>query len=241
MDGPVKAWSYSTYGNFVRCAKRVYMEKVLKIPRPELKIPDGKDEHPMTRGSRIHDAAELYMTEGLELIPELNQFHEQFEAMRSLQDSDIVFAIEEDWAFTDKWLPTGWRSEDAWLRLKVDMLMLKESEALLIDYKSGRRYGNEISHMTQAQLYQLCTFIRYPELEHIEVEFWYVDVGEITRAKFTRNFGMQFLPLMTSKGEQITNEIRFDAKPSAFNCKYCPYGNEEGNGACKQAYSLLRK
>jgi hypothetical protein len=218
------------------------MEKVLKAPRPELKIPEGKLEHPMIRGSRIHDAAELYMTQRLELIPELSQFHEQFEAMRTLQASnDIIFAIEENWAFDENWIPTGWSSTDAWLRMKVDMLMLKETEALLIDYKSGRRYGNEISHMTQAQLYQLGTFIRYPELEHIEVEFWYIDVGEITRARFTRNFGMQFLPLMSSKGKEVTNEIRFDAKPAAFNCKYCPYGNEEGNGSCKHAYSLLKK
>ncbi len=106
----------------------------------------------------------------------------------------------------------------------------------IIDYKTGKRFGNEVSHMTQAQLYQLSAFLRYPELETITVEFWYLDIGLITQAVFTRDFGMQFLPLFNSKGLKVTEEISFTPKPSAFACKYCPYGKEEGNGICKFAY-----
>lgn len=239
MDRPVKAWSYSTYNNFQRCPHRVYREKVLRDPRPELVIPEGKTEHPMERGSRVHEAAELYMKEGLELIPELERFRENFETMRELQNcEDVIFCIEEDWAYREDWQPTGWHSEDCWLRMKVDMLMIRNDEAILIDYKTGRRHGNEISHMTQAQLYQLGTFIRYPELEHVTVEFWYTDIGELTQADFRRGFGMQFQPLFTQKGQQVTNAINFDPKPSAFACKYCPYGTEQGSGTCQFVYSL---
>ena len=242
MDGLVKAWSYSTYNAFQRCPRRVYMEKVLKEPQPPLQIPEGKDEHPMLRGSRVHEAAEAYMKEDVDLIPELMQFAENFEVMRELQQCENVdFAIEEDWAYTVDWIPTGWTSEDAWLRMKVDCMIIRDEEAILIDYKTGRRHGNEISHMTQAQLYQLGAFIRFPELEHITVEFWYTDVGELTQADFKRDFGMQFKPLFTQKGLSITNEVRFDAKPAAYTCKYCPYGYETGNGVCKFAYSLNRK
>lgn len=237
MDGPVKSWSYSTYNNYLRCPHRVFMEKVLKIAQPELKIPEGKIEHPMLRGTRIHEAAEWYITKNLELIPELEQFRSNFEALRVLRDSpDVYMSVEGDWAFTKNWQVTGWSSQDAWLRMKADMMVIKDTEGIMIDYKSGRRYGNEISHMTQAQLYQLCAFIRFPELERLEVEFWYTDVGEITRASYTRDFGMQFLPLMEGKGIAITSDNTFTPKPAAFACKYCPYGIINGNGECRFAY-----
>jgi hypothetical protein len=215
------------------------MEKVLKEPQPALTIPEGKIEHPMTRGSRIHNAAEFYITKDIELISELERFREQFEALRVLRDCpDIYMSVEGDWAYTSDWEVTGWRSSDAWLRMKADMLLIKDNEGIMIDYKSGRRHGNEISHMTQAQLYQLCTFLRFPELERLEVEFWYTDVGEITRASYTRDFGMQFIPLMKHKGLCITEEMNFNPKPSSFACKYCPYGMVQGNGKCKFDFGI---
>ena len=239
MAGPVKSWSYSTYNNHNRCPHRVFMEKVLKEPRPILKIPEGKKEHPMSRGTRIHESAEFYVTRDMELIPELKKFQENFEALRILRDCpDIYMSVEGDWAYDRNWAVTSWSSQDAWLRMKADMFLSKETEGILIDYKSGRRHGNEISHMTQAQLYQLCAFIRFPELEYITVEFWYTDIGEITQAKFARDFGMQFLPLFTLKGEAVTDEINFIAKPSSFACKYCPYGTIEGNGKCEFSYGI---
>jgi CRISPR/Cas system-associated exonuclease Cas4 (RecB family) len=242
MAGLVKSWSYSTYNNFNRCPKRVYLEKVLKVPQPPLVIPEGKLEHPMSRGNRIHESAELYITDDLELIPELEQFRLNFEAMRRLKSSSEIFIeVEGDWAYTENWEVTNWRSDNAWLRMKADMILVKGDEAILIDYKSGKRYGNEISHMTQAQLYQMCAFIRFPELENIVVEFWYTDVGGITKANFTRDFGMQFLPIMEKKGREVTEEINFNPKPSSYACGYCPYGTEQGNGECPAAYSLLRK
>jgi len=239
MVGPVKSWSYSTYNNFQRCPKRVYYEKVLKEPTLPLVPPEGKDEHPMERGSRVHEAAELFLLEDTELIPEMSQFQDLFEAVRELKEyPDIVMEVEGDWAFTEDWNVTGWSSQDAWLRMKLDLMLTREDEAIVIDHKTGRRHGNEISHMTQAQLYQLGAFIRYPELEHITIEFWYLDVGEITQAKYSRKFGLQFLPLFTKKGQSITNEVRFDPKPSAFACKYCPYGKVVGTGICQASYTM---
>lgn len=239
MAGLLKTWSYSTYNAFQRCPRRVYLEKIQQEPQPALEIPDGKTEHPLDRGSRIHEAAELYVTEDVELIPELIQFAECFKAVRRLQVLEpIDMVVEEEWAFTADWNVTGWHSDDAWLRMKLDLLLIRGSEGCLVDYKSGRRHGNEISHMMQAQLYQLGAFIRYPELTHITTEFWYVDVGEIAQAHFHRGYGMQFLPLFTQKGKEITDEVVFKAKPSPYACKFCPYGKINGNGICAYSYIM---
>ena len=122
--------------------------------------------------------------------------------------------------------------------MKIDCLVIaiRLNLGILIDYKSGRRYGNEVTHMIQGQLYQLATFIRFPELEHIEVEFWYTDGNEITRHPFKREFGMRFIQQFDDKGAQITSEITFPPTPSAHACKYCPFGRLNGTGVCAFAF-----
>jgi hypothetical protein len=239
VGGLVKTWSYSTYTNFQKCPRITYLDKVLKYPRLPLDPPEGKAEHPLTRGLRIHDAAEAYVTKGAELIPELMAFETGFESLRKLVDTGkYTFIVEAKWAFNDQWQIAAWDSEDAWIRMLLDCGVIHESgeEAVVIDYKSGRRYGNEITHLVQGQLYQLSTFLRYPEVQHVTTEFWYTDQKGIASNPFTRKFGMRFLEKFDEIGKRITSEVRFDPKPSAHACKYCPFGPQYGTGDCEVAY-----
>jgi hypothetical protein len=125
---------------------------------------------------------------------------------------------------------------DSWLRLKLDALIfLSPFEAVAVDYKTGKRFGNEIKHAEQTQLYQLVSFLRYPKLEIIHTELWYLDVDERAHSVFTRQQGMRFLPSMTKKGRAITECLDFPPSPSIFGCQkaYCPYGTwEGGTGHC---------
>lgn len=124
----------------------------------------------------------------------------------------------------------------AWLRLKLDAIVfLSEFEAVVIDYKSGKRFGNEMKHAEQTQLYQLVSLLRYPKLEIVHTELWYLDVDEIAHSMFTRRQGMRFLASFTSKGRAITECTEFPPNAHAFNCQknYCPYGPwEGGTGHC---------
>jgi len=237
LNGPLDSWSYSTFSNFQKCPRRVYLDKVLKEPKPELIVPEGKTEHPLDRGIRVHDAAEAFLKEDCELIGELQSFVLQFEMLKYLKErGEHQFVIEDKWAFTKDWIPCGWSSEDAFLRLKMDCFLKTEIEAILIDYKTGHKHGNEISHMTQAQLYQLCALLRFPELQHVQVEFWYLDQKEIMSIPFTREFGMRFLGKFDEVGKRITSEIHFNPKPSANACRFCPFGHQVGTDVCASAY-----
>ena len=215
----------------------VYLAKVVKEPQLPLTIPEGKKEHPMLRGTRVHDSAELYLKEDCELIPELQPFALGFESLKYLIGRNgFEFVIEDQWAFTKDWQITGWLSDDAWCRMKLDCMVIHGTEAVVIDYKTGKRYGNEISHMIQAQLYQVAAFLRYPQLEHVEVEYWYTDLKEIFAAPFNRAFGMRFLEKFDDIGERITTEVQFNPKPSATACRYCAYGFQNGTGVCQVAF-----
>jgi hypothetical protein len=189
--GLIPAWSYSRLSVFEQCPYRAKLAYVDKIPEPERPLPPGKTEHANDRGTRIHLAAEVFVKDTIELIPELEKFSDElFEMRQKYQEGKV--SLEGEWGFNRDWTPVAWMSRDVWLRIKLDSLVwLSDTEALVIDYKTGKKYGNEIKHGEQAQLYQLATFMKYPQLEHVTTELWYTDLDEVTRMKYTRSQGMR--------------------------------------------------
>lgn len=125
------------------------------------------------------------------------------------------------------WIP-------AWLRLKLDALIFPNKyEAIAIDYKTGRKFGNEVKHGEQLQLYQLVTFLRYPELEEVTAELWYLDQDEITQIKYRRDQGLRFQKSWDMKGSAMTMCTEFPPNPNIHSCKYCMLGPWEGaTGHC---------
>lgn len=227
----LRTWSYSRLTVFEQCKLRAKLQYIDRIPEPPRPLPPGKTEHANDRGTRVHEAAELYVKGGVELLPELKHFEDEFIQLREMYAKGQV-SLEGEWALDSQWLPVGWNDPRAWVRLKLDaMVRLSDTHAVVIDYKTGRLKGNEVKHMEQGQLYQLSTFLRYPSIEKVDVEFWYTDLDEMTRVSYTKAQGMRFLKSFENRGMAITNETEFNPNPNMFSCKWCPYG-PKGTGHC---------
>lgn len=234
---PIKQWSASKLKTFSQCKLRAQLQYGQKIPEPERPLPPGKTEHANDRGSRIHLDAENFVqgVKGSVITSELEKFRPELESLRQLY-ADGKVSVEGDWAYAKDWTPVGWRDADAWLRAKLDVIVhLSEQEAVIIDYKSGSKFGNEVGHMQQMQIYQLISFLRFPKLEHITVELWYVDQKDeaITQASFTRAQGMKLKHSIERQAHALTDCMVFPASPNIFSCKYCPYG-PRGTGHCER-------
>lgn len=112
-----------------------------------------------------------------------------------------------------------------WLRMKLDALVMHdEATATVIDFKTGRKFGNEIKHAEQLQLYQLATFMRYPKLQTVFAELWYLDQNETTSQRFSRTAGLRFRDKFTKRGDALTLCTDFPPNPSKFTCRWCMYG-----------------
>lgn len=120
----------------------------------------------------------------------------------------------------------------AWLRMKLDALVMHDEQtATVIDFKTGRKFGNEIKHAEQLQLYQLAAFMRHPTLQTVYAELWYLDQNEVTSQKYTRAMGLRFKEKFTKRGDLVTTCTDFPANPNKFTCKWCQYGPWNG-GQC---------
>lgn len=228
---PMKSWSFSSLGDFEKCKFYSYLKRVQKIPEPVRDLPPGKLEHANDRGSRIHDHAEMFVR-GKEkhIASEMRSFETEFMSLReSFKDGRVL--LEGEWGMSKGWEPADYKS--AWLRLKLDALVfLSPTEAVAVDYKTGRKFGNEVKHAEQLQLYQLVSFLRFPQLETVHTELWYLDQDDITSITYQRNQGLRFQYKWDKRGGAMMNATDFPPNPNIFSCKYCMYG-PKGSGVCE--------
>jgi len=230
MTERIISWSHSKLVDFEKCRFMAKLKHIDRIPEPERELPPGKTEHANDRGSRIHDAAEQFVRGKGDFIPEMKEFKAEFNHLKHLFKLGTV-SLEGEWGMDRNWTPAPWKS--AWHRSKLDALVLcSPEEAVVIDYKSGRRIYNEVKHGEQLQLYQLNTFLRHPTLEVVHAELWYLDAKELTSVTYTRDQGLRFLRTWDQRGKKITSNTDWKPNPNKFSCQYCPYG-PWGTGHCQ--------
>ncbi|MBN86688.1 MAG: hypothetical protein CL885_04120 [Dehalococcoidia bacterium] len=214
--GPVRAWSYSALKTFEECPYRTYINKVKGVKEVAGPAAD--------RGSQIHQLAEDYVNGTVGEMPkELIKFKDDFEELRELF-IDAKVELEGEWGFDIEWKTVGWMEKATWARIKLDALVLEDdTSARVIDYKTGKKWGNEISHGQQGLLYAIGTFFRYPHLQHVQTEFWYLDKGETTKKSFTREQAMVFAPGFHRRAIVMTTETEFAPTPNFQSCRWCSF------------------
>ena len=192
------------------------------------KIPDPNPSPAADRGTMIHKLAEDWLTvknPDTPLPKELIKFDKELHKLLTLD-----FETEGEWGYDKEWEPTDWRT--AWLRLKLDVcVFLSPTEILVIDFKTGARWGNEIKHAEQLLFYAAAVAARFPSAETIHTELWYLDQDEITQATYPRQKALTALARFNTRLVKMTKPQDFLPNPNVFSCKYCPYG-PWGTGHC---------
>lgn len=214
------AWSFSRYNDWVKCpfyAARKHLDK--------LKEPEGPS---LARGSAIHKLAEDYSCGRLPVLPiELKLFPDEFKLLKA---SKKRLMVEQQWAFTRKWTPTGWFDGDAWVRITIDAGLPDVAGKILqlIDYKTGKIYDHAKG---QLSLYGIGGFLMMPKLQEVHGELWYLDQGEEVKVKYKRTQ----LPVLQAEWEKkvqpMLADTTFRPKPQDA-CRYC-YLSKSKKGPCK--------
>lgn len=233
--GDVAKWSFSTLSEFERCKHYVRMAKVQAVPQEQGAA--------ASRGNEIHDALELWVRDEGELPRDprlkLENFKTELAYIKEMFAEGKV-ELEEQWGIRQDWSDCDWDDEELWGRMKLDVFLREdETSCRIIDYKTGRKYGNEMKHKDQGVTYALGAMHKYPELEHFQVEFWYLDEGKKMVFNFNRAMLNVMLPGYHQRAYLLTTETLFAPMPSAYNCLYCAYGNNRnkagkayGTGVC---------
>lgn len=225
------AWSYSKLLDFEQCKLQYKLKHVDRLPEEKSPAAD--------RGTAIHQMAEDFVVGTSKSLPtELLKFSDDFCALRTRYSNGLV-DVEQEWGMDRDWQPTNYKT--AWLRMKADAVAYNErrTEAIVIDFKTGRKFGNEIKHGNQLQLYALASAIRMPTIKSLVLELWYLDKDELTSNKFTREQAISFVKQFDKRAKRIDHAHKtgvFEPSPNQISCQWCPYGPQKGN-QCPHGYT----
>lgn len=230
--GPLKAWSFSRLMDYESCPYSVYLTKVENAPTPSGPAAE--------RGTQIHNHIEAYIKgEHAEVIKEMQGFLPLINLLRD-GFAEATVEVEGDWGFRRDWSVTGWTDKDCWARVKLDAMHFETpTSARVIDWKTGKKFGNELKHNQQGMTYAIAAFKRYPELEFVAVQFAYLDKHDELKGQYTRDQAALLEPMLTERADRMTTATQFDPKPSFHACRWCPHAQvQEGRErpACDFAY-----
>ncbi len=234
MAKKLDRWSFSTLKVYERCPYRVFLQKIERAPEP-----DPDPDSPLVRGERIHLEAERFVTgePGSTITHSLRRVADKLNELRALYDEGKVL-VEEKWGFTQDWKSVGWDDPSCWLMVRCDAVVMNDDmSARIIDYKTGKSFGNEVPHQQQMQLYAIAAFMRFPKLKYAQAELWYLDEGKERKKVYDRVLVAKYLPRWEERARKMTSSIVFPPKPNRGNCRFCPYGQTNGTGVCAYAAS----
>ena len=165
----IKSWSYSQLSDYQMCPHAWMYRRLVKLPEPP--------NYYMAKGNAAHKIAEEFLLGNLAYIPSvLGKFKNEFEKLKdNSAKPEEAFVLTQDW----KHIPDGWMHDNAWLRLKLDARV----NNYVVDFKTGKQYPE---HIKQGKLYANVMMMLYPEYDNIDVEFWYLNSGEVTSFEFSR-------------------------------------------------------
>lgn len=223
MKPTIKTCSFSSLMVYESCA---YHAKLARLD----KVPDLQPKNHADRGTAIHAEAEHYVDGTAALTHNLRHFADDLAALAHQYSSGRVIQ-EEEWAFDTDWNITDWKS--GWLRLKCDAVcFIDDTHLAVIDFKTGKRFGNEIKHAEQLQLYAVCALLRYPDVQTVTTELWYFDQNDKADFVMKRSQLPRFLKMFDRRLHAMTTDTQFKPNPNKYSCQYCPYGPDK-QGDCK--------
>lgn len=219
------SWSDSYLNVWEKCKLWAFFQYVKRLPYER---PDAA-----RRGLDVHAVLESFISEdgpSGPIPPSVQSFSEELHmlgryASSRLVDKELKIGINRDW------MRVSWG--EAWGRFVYDArVRFSPRERLIIDYKTGRKSGNEIKHTQQGQRYMLSEFLLEPETEIVHVEFWYTDENDLMTTTYTRAQGLKFFKHINARAIEATNpDQEWKPEPSAWACRYCPYRQDRG-GQC---------
>jgi len=128
--------------------------------------------------------------------------------------------VEQELTLNVELKPTGWSDDDAWLRTKIDVLVINQKDAKVLDWKTGKRKPD----FDQLELYALQIFTHYPEVERVAVGFVWLKDKAMDREVYMRQDAATLWTKLLTQIKRIEKSVETDnwpARPSGL-CRFCP-------------------
>ena len=215
-------WSYSSIKTFEQCPKKYYHLKVLKDVKDT-----GSDA--TVYGSMVHKAAEDYIKDGTPIPNKFAFMKPIVEAIEKIPGEKFCekkMGVAYDGA---EYTPTKFFASDVWWRGIVDLLIIDDAKAYLIDYKTGK--NAKYADTKQLDIMAGAVFVHYPGIESIKSALLFVVSNDMIKKQHVKEQAKSYLstfdPLLDRLVAAEENDV-WNAVSSPL-CAYCPVVKCEHN------------
>jgi hypothetical protein len=209
-----KAWSFSALNNFESCPKKYWHLSIEK----DVKEEEGEA---ILYGKKVHKALELLVRDGTPLPQELAHMKPY---VQQFIDADVTKLCEQQLAITADFGPTDWRDwSGAWCRAVIDLALVGDTHAVLIDYKTGKVKDDGF---VQLSLAAVIFMVHHPKINVVDVGYlWTEAKGKVSKARYTRDqiteVWNSLLPRV-GKFQAAYEQTNYPARPSGLCRNWCP-------------------
>lgn len=212
MTAKVPAWSHTSLTAFETCPRKYYHTRVAK----DVADPPGEAA---LWGQRVHKALEERARDGKPLPDYLSNCEP---VIVKILERDGKRLVEEQIALDKNLHPVTWFDKKAWCRGIIDIGIVNERNAVLADWKTGKRKPDN----DQMKLFAAFSFAKFPWVEKITTAFVWLKENKIDKETFTREehegaIWQEVMPRV-QRLEHAYEKASWPAKPSGLCKKWCP-------------------
>ena len=205
------AHSYSSIKLYEQCPYRYFRQRVAK---------DIVDEggEASKYGERIHAFLENRL-KGSGLPEEAAMYEPLCQSVEKAAKGGELF-IEQEMTLTENLTPTGWWNADAWLRSKLDILIIKGHDAVVMDWKTGKRKPD----FFQMQMFAAQVFKHHPDVQRVKTSLVWLKTMEMDTEAYNRVNINEIWAEIMKRIQRIHSSLEHDSwpmRPSGL-CRYCP-------------------
>lgn len=178
-------------------------------------------------GEAMHKAIELRVAYGTPMPPNFSQ-HEQLADFISQipgeKHAELKLGIKIDLT------PCEFFDPECWFRGIVDLVILRESHAIVIDYKTGKYRGGD----GQAERCAALVFAHFPGVEQVDSRFIYFKDRHLAKDTFVRDDLSHLLADTNKVVADIEHSLANNSwpkRPSGLCRGWCPVKSCVHNGA----------
>lgn len=204
--------SYSAIKLYENCPLRYYRQRILKDVSD-----DGGEAS--RYGERVHEYLELRLKEAADLPQDISHYEVLCATVEGLANGGELH-IEKELVLTEELTPTGWWEPDAWLRSKLDVLVIRGDTAYVMDWKTGKRNPD----FFQLKLFAVQVLKHFPEVQHVKTSLVWLKQLQMDTEEYSREQSNEIWAEIMGKIRRIYNSLEHDtwpARPSGL-CRYCP-------------------
>lgn len=205
------AWSYSALTHFESCPKKHWHLRIAKDYKEE-------ESEVIKYGHYVHKALENFCTKNKPLPMDLSHLEKHVAKYR---DIPLEKLAEQKMAINAQYEPTGWFDSDVYCRAVLDLVVLGNKHAVIVDWKTGRELDDDL----QLRLMAVMLFLHKPELEVINAVFFYTKTKRANTVAVTRDMvpevWVEIMPRVRRLKSAI-EDTEFPANPSGLCRRHCP-------------------